>query len=127
MLDSLGTLLARFIVRLFTRPRVLVTSAWRWLAAEADDTEEKRRCLKAVLDLDPGNEPASSAFLLLDERRPRGWEMPDSPLHTPVGPAIMTWLPRRGCLRVGTHLMTLSGDSRGKEKAYDHHATQIPG
>jgi hypothetical protein len=35
-----------------------------------DNLEEKRRCLKAVLALDPENEPASLALLLFDQRRP---------------------------------------------------------
>lgn len=44
--------------------------AWLWVAGEADTLEEKRRCLKAVLQLDPDNEPASLALLLLDQERP---------------------------------------------------------
>jgi hypothetical protein len=44
--------------------------AWFWLAAQTGDVEEKRRCLNAVLELDPENEPASLALLLFDQRRP---------------------------------------------------------
>jgi hypothetical protein len=47
-----------------------VIQAWLWLAAETDNLEEKRRCLKAVIQLDPENEPASLALLVLDQRRP---------------------------------------------------------
>jgi hypothetical protein len=70
MLDRLRTALAKFIVRYLTRPRLLVTRAWFWLAAEAKGIEDKRRCLNAILQLDPDNEPASLALLLLDQRRP---------------------------------------------------------
>ena len=51
-------------------PRPLVVQAWLWLAAETDDLQEKRTCLKAVLQLDPENEPASLALLLLHQKRP---------------------------------------------------------
>jgi len=54
----------------FHRPRSLVIRAWLWQAAEADDLEEKRRCLNEVLQLDPENEPASLALLVLDQERP---------------------------------------------------------
>jgi len=70
MLDTFRTLLAKFLVKLFPRPRSLIAQAWFWLAAEADDTEEKRRCLNAILELDPENEPASLAPLVLDQSRP---------------------------------------------------------
>jgi hypothetical protein len=43
---------------------------WLWLAAEADDLEEKRQCLREVLLLDPENDAATLALLLLDHRRP---------------------------------------------------------
>jgi len=65
-----GTLLARFLVSRFTRPRPLMLQAWLWLAAEADDTEEKRRCLNAIVGLDPENEEALLALLALDRKRP---------------------------------------------------------
>ena len=51
-------------------PRPLVVRAWLWLAALTDDLQQKRRCLNAVLYLDPHNEPASLALLLLDQKRP---------------------------------------------------------
>jgi hypothetical protein len=41
----------------------LVLAAWHWLAADADDLEEKRRCLETLLGLDPGNESARIALL----------------------------------------------------------------
>jgi hypothetical protein len=40
-----------------------VLAAWRWLAAEADDLGEKRRCLEAILRLDPDSEQAHTAWL----------------------------------------------------------------
>jgi len=70
MIGKLRTLLAKFIVDHFTRPRRLVVQAWLWLAAKAEDLEDKRHCLNAVLELDPENEPASLALLLLDQTRP---------------------------------------------------------
>ncbi len=70
MFDQLRTIIARFITRYRRRPRPLLTRAWFSLAAQADSLEEKRRCLKAVLQLDPDNEPASVALLLLDQERP---------------------------------------------------------
>ena len=51
-------------------PRPLVLHSWLWLAAEADDIEEKRHCLNRVLGLDPENGPASLALLVLDQRTP---------------------------------------------------------
>ena len=73
MLDKLRTLLAKFIVRHLSRPRSLVIGAWLSLASDAGDIEDKRRCLKAVLQLDPGNEPASLALLLLDQEGPTSY------------------------------------------------------
>jgi len=70
MLDRLRSLLARFIVKYLRGPRPLVVRAWPWLAAGAETLEEKRRCLNAVLHLDPENEPATLALLVLDQRRP---------------------------------------------------------
>lgn len=64
------THLARFAVSHFTGPRFLVVHIWPWLAAESHDIQEKPRCLNAVLQLDPENEPASLALLLFDQRRP---------------------------------------------------------
>jgi hypothetical protein len=71
MVNKLRTLLAKFIVHHFTRPRPLVIQAWLWPAAKAEDLEQKRHCLDAVLELDPENEPASLALLLLDQKRPQ--------------------------------------------------------
>ena len=48
----------------------LVVEAWLWLAAQADDIEEKHRCLNAVLRPDPDSEHASLALLILHQRRP---------------------------------------------------------
>jgi len=70
MIDRLRAALAKFIVRHLTYPRPLVIRAWLWLAAEADDLDEKRLRLEAVVRLDPENEAASLALLLLDQRRP---------------------------------------------------------
>jgi hypothetical protein len=69
MTDSFRTVLANVLVSRFTRPRLLMVQDWFWLAAEAADTEEKRRCLDATLELEPENEPASTALLVLDRRR----------------------------------------------------------
>ena len=65
MLDSLRTLLARFVVQHLRRPRSLVVAAYLWLAADTDDTEQKRRCLKAVLEMDPDNARALIALAAL--------------------------------------------------------------
>jgi len=46
-----------------------VIQAWLWLAAEVDSVEEKRGCLKAILQLGAENEPASVALPLLDQER----------------------------------------------------------
>ena len=43
----------------------LVVAAWLWLAAEADELEEKRRCLEAVLELDPDYTSALIALAAL--------------------------------------------------------------
>jgi hypothetical protein len=58
MIDKVRTLLAKFIVEHLTRPGSLVIRACFWLAAQTDDIEEKRRCLNAIFELDPENEPA---------------------------------------------------------------------
>jgi len=54
--DNLRTRLAQLMV---PHLRPLVVQAWLWLAAQAEDIEEKRHCLNAALQLDPENEPAS--------------------------------------------------------------------
>jgi len=70
MIDRLRTILAWSIAKRVTNPRALIISAWLWLAAKSEDTEEKRRCLNAVLQPEPENEPATWALLLFDQRRP---------------------------------------------------------
>lgn len=65
MPDKFGTLLARFIVRHLHRPSPLVVAGWLLQAAEADEPDEKRRCLKPVLGLDPDNSRAPLALLAL--------------------------------------------------------------
>jgi len=70
MVDAFRALLAKLIPRHLRRPRPLVIRAWLWLAAEADELEEKRHCLNAILELDPENEPASLVLLVLDQERP---------------------------------------------------------
>lgn len=70
MVDRFRILVASLIVHHLRHPRALVIRARLWLAAMADDIEEKRRCLNAVLQLDPENRPASLALLVLDQRRP---------------------------------------------------------
>lgn len=70
MLDNLRTIAARLVVHHLRRPHPLVLAAWLWLAAETKNLEEKRHCLNAILELDPENEPATLALLVLDQRRP---------------------------------------------------------
>lgn len=70
VVNDLRTVLARLIPHHLRHPRALAIRAWLWLAAESQDIEEKRRCLAAVLELDPENEPASLALLVPDQRRP---------------------------------------------------------
>ena len=94
MIDRFRTLLASFIVRPFTRPRMLVLQCWLWLAAKSRDLEEKRRCLHAVLRLDPENEPASLALLLFDQQRPTSQLRPHPPLPTALLPDRITLRPR---------------------------------
>jgi hypothetical protein len=55
MVDRLRTLAARAIAEYLRHPRSLVIRAWFWLAAQTDDLQEKRRCLNAMLQLDPEN------------------------------------------------------------------------
>ena len=49
-------------------PRSLVISAWLWLAADAEELDEKRRCLKAVLELNPESQAARAGLALLRQR-----------------------------------------------------------
>ncbi|HUW12273.1 MAG TPA: hypothetical protein VM537_21285 [Anaerolineae bacterium] len=69
-IHKLRIVLAKVLVHHLRRLRPLVIQAWLWLAAEADGLEEKRRCLDAVLQPDPKNEPATLALLVLDQKRP---------------------------------------------------------
>jgi hypothetical protein len=69
-LATSGPVLARFMVHQLRLPRPLVIYPWLWLAAKADDLDRKRHCLQAVLQVDPENEPASLAPLLLHQQRP---------------------------------------------------------
>ena len=56
---------ALFLVRHLHHPRPLLIHAWLWLAATADDIEEKRCCLNAVLQLNPEHQAARAASALL--------------------------------------------------------------
>jgi hypothetical protein len=56
--------LAKLIVEHLAHPRPLMIQSYLWLAANSDDLEEKRRCLTAVLELDPEKEPASFPLAL---------------------------------------------------------------
>ena len=66
MIDTLRTLRAKFIVQYLNRPHPRVIRAWFWLAEQTDDIEEKRRCFREVLELDPENKTATLALLLFD-------------------------------------------------------------
>jgi hypothetical protein len=52
-------------------PHGLVVSARFWLAAETEDIEEKKRCLCAILDLDPDNTEALLALTVLRTQKPQ--------------------------------------------------------
>lgn len=69
-MDGLRSLTARLIVQHLRQPHPLVIRAWLWLAAEAGTLEEKRRCLWAVLDLDPDNTNALLALAVLRLGKP---------------------------------------------------------
>jgi hypothetical protein len=43
-------------------PRALVARAWAWLCAHTEDLNEKRRCLTAIVELDPKLEWAQLAI-----------------------------------------------------------------
>lgn len=72
MLDNFRTILAKLIVQDFSRPCDSVVAAYLWLAAEAEELEEKRRCLRQVLELDPTNEAPILTPLLLEQSSPTG-------------------------------------------------------
>ena len=71
MINRLRTRIARLIVRHLIRPLPLIIQGWLWLAAEADELEEKRRCLNAVLQRDPENDRATLPLLVLTPKRTR--------------------------------------------------------
>jgi hypothetical protein len=85
MIHRLRTRHASFMVTHFTRPTMVTVPCWLWLAAKSPNTEDKRRCLRAVLQLDADNEPASRALLLLDQQRP-----PQLVIPPPSPPATTT-------------------------------------
>jgi len=70
VIDTVRTIVARLIVTRLGQPRAAVVHAWLWLAAKSDNLEEKRLCLNRVLELDPDNEAATWALILLDRKRP---------------------------------------------------------
>jgi hypothetical protein len=51
-IDCLRTLSARPITH-HIGPRALQIRAWAWLAAETEDLAEQKRCLEAIVALDP--------------------------------------------------------------------------
>lgn len=67
-LNWLRTWLAPWIGKHLTGPRPLVIRAWFWLAVEADDLDAKRRCLEAVLELNPESQAARAGLALLHQR-----------------------------------------------------------
>ena len=62
MINHLRTLSARLITRHLRQPRALVVRACFWLAVDTSDLSEKRRCLEAILALEPGNQWAREAM-----------------------------------------------------------------
>ena len=48
--------------------RPLVVGTWGWLAAQTCGMTEKRRCLEAILALEPGNQWATSAMAWVKEQ-----------------------------------------------------------
>jgi len=48
-----------------------VVAAWLWLAVQTDDPDEKRRCLEAVLELNPESQSARAGLALLHQREIR--------------------------------------------------------
>ncbi len=53
MLDQFRALSARLITRHRIGPRALQIRAWAWLAAETESLAEQKRCLEAIVALDP--------------------------------------------------------------------------
>jgi len=93
-IDNLRTLLAGIITQCLQHPRPLVIRAYLWLAANTQDIQGKRRCLNAVLELDPEDEPATPALLILDQTRPTSEITPHPTLPTPVLLAAIPLRPR---------------------------------
>ena len=62
VIDRFRTLSARFITRYRIGPRTWQIRAWAWLAAQTNDLEEKMRCLKAIVALDPDLDWAQAAL-----------------------------------------------------------------
>ena len=72
MADRLRTLSARLITRYLRWPRALVVRAWFWLAVQNEDLHEKRRCMEAILKLEPGNQWAGEAMGWVEGRLLKG-------------------------------------------------------
>ena len=62
MINRLRSLSASLITHHHLGPRILQIRTWAWLTAETDDLEEKMRCLKAIVALDPDLEWARAAL-----------------------------------------------------------------
>jgi hypothetical protein len=71
VIAHLRTLSARLITRWLRRPRALVVRAWFWLASHVGSLDEKRRCLMAILELDPELEWAQLALQQVRHRQAR--------------------------------------------------------
>ena len=69
MICHLRALSARLITRWRIGPPILQVRAWAWLCANTEDLHEKRRCLEAILDLDPDLEWACEALLRVRHRQ----------------------------------------------------------
>jgi hypothetical protein len=73
VLDRPPSTMAKFVVQYLPGPSLLLVTPWLCLAANAGDVEEKCRSLNAVLPLDPENEPATLALLLLERTTPTSY------------------------------------------------------
>jgi hypothetical protein len=62
VLDKLRTFSARIITRHGIGPRSLQIRAWAWSVAETDDLAEQKRCLEAIVALDPSLDWAQAAL-----------------------------------------------------------------
>ncbi len=56
--------------------------AWIWLATVAENTEQRRRCLERVLEINPANERAREALARL-RRVPGSAQVPSAPVSAP--------------------------------------------